>query len=177
MIAAGSFLLNGTNYYLAQWNFNSLAWTSLGSANALLGPVTAVSTDNGDVSKVFVAGTSLQDEPYLSFWNGSIWSDFNSGVIEHGSGVQQLVFVPTLSQHPTNSMVESDRVLLVSGSLKINETSYASALYDGENWFPYLVASTETGSAGVVSSLFYSISNFNLSGRREYSLRFSADQY
>ena len=160
-------MLNSTTFYLARWDFDSLAWSSLGGASALPGPATAVTTSNGNEAKIFVAGTSLANTPYLSYWNGSAWSDINNDTLQAGSGVEQLVFLPTLSDHSPNSIVESNRMLLVSGALRINGVDYASALYDGAAWYPYLRAATATGGAGVVSRLVYSMSNFNLSSGRE----------
>lgn len=55
-------------------------------------------------------------------------------------------------------------MLLVSGDLTINSTAVASALYDGETWYPYLLATSSTGTAGVISQLFYSVTDFSLSG-------------
>ena len=161
-------MLNSTTFHLARWDFDALAWSSLGSANALPGPATAVTTSNGNEAKIFVAGISLANAPYLSYWNGSTWSDINNGTLQAGSGVEQLVFLPTLSDHSANSIVESNRMLLVSGALRINGSYYASALYDGATWSPYLRAATAAGGAGVVSRLVYSMTNFNLSSRRTF---------
>lgn len=170
MLATGSFQINGTSYYVAQWDFTTMQWSALGDAAALAGPTTAVSADNGNDSNIFIAGVSLGgDSPFLSRWNGSRWTDFNAGTLQPGSGVQQMVFVPLVSSTSSvapNDTIESDRILLVSGNLRINNTNYASALYDGTTWYPYLTASTASGAAGVVSQLVYSITNFNLSGRR-----------
>lgn len=82
--------------------------------------------------------------------------------------MQQLAFVPLQNTHDGNSIIESDRMLLVSGALTINSTSVSSALYDGSTWYPYLVAQTASGGAGVVSNFFYSVQNFTLSGAREF---------
>lgn len=175
LIATGSFTLNSTTFHLARWDFDALAWSSLGGATAFPGPATAVTSSNGNEAKIFVAGISLANTPYLSYWNGSTWSDINNNTLQAGSGVEQLVFLPTLSDHSENPIVESNRMLLVSGALRINGTDYASALYDGVTWYPYLRAATATGGTGVVSRLVYSMTNFNLSSRRQSSLRFFSE--
>ena len=166
-------MLNSTTFYLARWDFDALAWSSLGGSTALPGPATAVASSNGNDAKIFVAGISLANTPYLSYWNGTTWSDISNNTLQAGSGVEQLVFLPTLSDHAETPIIESNRMLLVSGALRINGTDYASALYDGASWYPYLRAATATGGAGVVSRLVYSKTNFNLSSRRQ-SLRFSS---
>lgn len=114
------------------------------------------------------------NEPYLFYWNGTTWTDLNHGVVSIGSGVQQLVFVPLSSKSSIRGseggVIETDRMLLVSGDLKINNTRIASALFDGVNWYPYLVASNEKGGNGVISKLFYSVMNFNLAAASAFFL-------
>ena len=136
---------------------------NIGAADDLPGPATAVSADDHDENKIFVAGASTSGAPYLLYWNGTEWQDVNNSTLGAGSGVQQLVFVPLAKDHDSNGVLESNRMLLVSGKLQINETSVSSALFDGASWYPFLVATAASGSAGAVSQLFYSITNFSLS--------------
>ncbi|KWU43966.1 hypothetical protein RHOSPDRAFT_5691, partial [Rhodotorula sp. JG-1b] len=163
LVVAGSFVIGGENRYIAQWNFQNQTWLNIGAADDLPGPATAVSADDHDENKIFVAGASTSGTPYLLYWNGTVWQDVNNSTLGAGSGVQQLVFVPLAKDHDSNGVLESDRMLLVSGNLQINETSVSSALFDGASWYPFLVATAASGSAGAVSQLFYSITNFSLS--------------
>ncbi|GAA5891635.1 hypothetical protein JCM6882_006152 [Rhodosporidiobolus microsporus] len=169
LLAAGNFVLESENRYVARWNFKNSTWSGLGAATDLPGPATAVSSDNDNKDKIFVAGASTAGSPYLYFWNGTSWSDVNNNTLATGSGVQSLAFVPLQSNHDANDIIEANRMLMVSGDLTINDTSVASALYDGESWYPYLLASSATGSAGIVSQLFFSTTDFSLSGRSHLS--------
>ncbi|KPV77610.1 uncharacterized protein RHOBADRAFT_51443 [Rhodotorula graminis WP1] len=165
LIVAGNFVVNDETRYVARWSFKNSTWLSLGAATDLPGPATAVSSDDHNEDKVWVAGSSTSGAPYLRFWNGTTWADANgNATLGTGSGVQQLAFVPLSNSHDSNGVIESNRMLLVSGDLTINDTAVSSALYDGASWYPYLVATSATGSAGVVSQLFYSVSNFSLGG-------------
>ncbi|BGP40759.1 hypothetical protein JCM10449v2_004724 [Rhodotorula kratochvilovae] len=164
LVAAGSFVVNDETRYIARWSFKNSTWLALGAASDLPGPATAVSADDHNEDKIFVAGASNSGAPYLLYWNGTAWSDVNNATLGAGSGVQQLAFVPLSNTHDSNDVIESNRILLVSGDLTINDTSVSSALYDGATWYPYLIATSATGSAGVVAQLFYSVSNFSLSG-------------
>ncbi|GAA5854870.1 hypothetical protein JCM9279_005545 [Rhodotorula babjevae] len=165
LIAAGNFVVNDETRYVARWSFKNSTWLSLGAATDLPGPATAVSSDDHNEDKVWIAGSSTSGAPYLRFWNGTSWSDAQgNATFGTGSGVQQLAFVPLSNSHDSNGVIESNRMLLVSGDLTINDTAVSSALYDGASWYPYLVATSATGSAGVVSQLFYSVSNFSLGG-------------
>lgn len=87
---------------------------------------------------------------------------------ESSTNISQLSLVPLQDTHSANSMIEQDRMLLVSGSLVSSSFGNAStALYDGQTFFPYITTSTSEGTAGLVSSLFTSISNFSFQQRRK----------
>lgn len=167
LVVAGRFSFSGQTAYIARWNFDNSTWSAIGSPNDIPGPATAMSSDNGDIEKLFIAGESTTGLPYIMYWNGTTWSDINNNTLAAGSGVQQLVFVPMSSTHEANDQIETNRMLMVSGELNINSTSVSSALYDGSKWYPYLVSTSATGSAGVISQLFYSVVNFNLASARK----------
>lgn len=166
LIAAGAFEVNDETRYVARWSFKNSTWLNIGAASDLPGPATAVSADDHNADKIYVAGSSTSGSPYVLFWNGTTWADVNNNTLASGSGIQQLAFVPLSRSHESNDAMESNRMLLVSGDLTINDTSVSSALYDGEAWYPYLVATSETGSSGIVAQMFYSVSNFSLSAGR-----------
>lgn len=167
LLAAGQFNLNSDTSYLAQWHFSNSTWTSIGDASAIPGPATAVTSDNGEADKIYVAGQSADGSAYLLYYNGTAWTDLNNGTLASGTVVQQLVFVPISSRHPSNDIMETNRMLLVSGDLRVKGTNASAALFDGAAWYPYLVSTSSTGSPGVISQLFYSVTNFNLSNLRE----------
>lgn len=168
MIAAGEFMINGTTAQVAAWDFDASTWSVFGS---LPGPATAVSSDNGDIDRVWAAGTQDSRAPYLMYWNGTVWRDVNAdGALATGTGVEQLVFVPlSSSSGSSNDLIESNRMLLVSGALTLNSTSVSSALFDGESWHPYLISSSTSGAAGVVSRFFSSVTNVDLSSLRAFA--------
>jgi len=81
--------------------------------------------------------------------------------------VAQLTMVPLQDTHSANSIIQSDRMLMISGSLADSSFGNASsALFDGQTFFPYIVSTSSTGSTGTVSSLFRSFSNFSFTQRR-----------
>lgn len=123
--------------------------------------------------------------PFLSFWNGIKWTSlgiltffiiynytqFNvyivGSTLKEGSIVTQLTMVPLQDTHADNPIIESDRVLMISGSLTTSAGNASSALFDGQNIIPYIVSSSSTGTPGVVSSLFHSLSSFSFNQRRK----------
>nr|KIR49806.1 hypothetical protein I312_00898 [Cryptococcus bacillisporus CA1280] len=160
LIAAGSFVLSdGTVAYVASYDFGSSSWTALGS---LSGPALAVAVDDKNTTNIFAAGYSASDgSPYLEQWNGNAWTVQNE-TLQSGSLVQQLAFVPMSSEHTAMGSIEKDRMLIVSGNLYLDQMGNAtSALYDGVNWYPYLVGTSTAGGIGAGSSLFWSDSEFS----------------
>jgi len=82
--------------------------------------------------------------------------------------VQQLSFVPLSEAHDGNSVMEEDRMLMVSGALALEgQGTFSSALYDGNTWHPYVKSTGSDGSPGAVSGVFNSDNSFSFSIRRE----------
>jgi hypothetical protein len=86
-------------------------------------------------------------------------------IFSSGTTVAHLKMVPLSNTHPANEIVESDRVLMISGALSTSGGSASSALYDGQNIIPYIVSLSASGTAGSVSSLFHSFSSFSFNQR------------
>lgn len=76
--------------------------------------------------------------------------------------------VPLQTTHSANGVIESDRMLMVSGSLAVSSFGNAStALFDGQSFIPYFVSTSPSGLSGAVLSLFHSFASFSFSHRRE----------
>jgi hypothetical protein len=77
--------------------------------------------------------------------------------------------VPLQNTHAVNGVIESDRMLLVSGALADSSFGIASsALFDGSTFIPYIMSSSSSGAPGLVASLFHSISNFSFTQHRKF---------
>jgi len=171
LIAAGQFTVNSTTTYVAMYDYTLQSWSFLGQPGDLPGPATAVSTDSHNVDKLIVAGISNTDlSPYVRYWNSSAWADVNGNGLEQGSEVTQLVYVPVNDNHASNDVIESNRMLLVSGDLTINSTAMAAALFDGARWYPYLLATAASGAAGSIANFYYSDTAFSLTASHHLSL-------
>jgi len=124
--------------------------------------------------------------PFLTFWNGVTWKTLGMLFrMTHASGrpclgkllgttfqgattVSQLSMVPLQDTHSSNTIIEPDRMLLISGSLASNSFGNVSAaLFDGQNFFPYFVSTSPSGGAGFVSQLFHSLASFSFNQRRK----------
>ncbi|KAJ7502743.1 cortical protein marker for cell polarity-domain-containing protein [Mycena galericulata] len=163
LITSGSIALSdNTAANVAQFTFSNTSWVSVGSGSDLPGPVTAVEVNAGNVSSIFAAGRSTDtSSSFLSFWDGISWTALSS-TLESNTTVAQLTMVPLQDTHTANSIIQSDRMLMISGSLADPSFGNASsALFDGQSFFPYIVSTSSTGSSGTVSSLFHSFSTFS----------------
>ncbi|KIM21794.1 hypothetical protein M408DRAFT_18316 [Serendipita vermifera MAFF 305830] len=155
LLAAGVLTVGGSQAYLASYSTQNQTWASVGT---LPGPVTAVGVNDRNESSVFVAGRTA---------SGAFVSHWDDLPISATSNITQLEMVPLQQEHDSTTLVGSDRVLWISGSLAgTNFTHAASALYDGQTLYPYLVTSTSTGESGSVSSFFHSFSSFSFSSRK-----------
>ncbi|KAJ2913249.1 hypothetical protein MD484_g7161, partial [Candolleomyces efflorescens] len=166
LFAGGSLALSdNTPGNVLQYAFNTSSWTVVGSASGLPGPVTAIEVNDRNASSVFAAGQA-DGAPFLSYWDGQNWSALDS-TLTGSTTIAQLAMVPLQDTHAGQGVIQPDRMLMVSGSL-VDRTfgNVSSALYDGQTIIPYIVASSPTGTAGSVSSLFRSFATFSFEQRR-----------
>ncbi|KZT19900.1 hypothetical protein NEOLEDRAFT_1076882 [Neolentinus lepideus HHB14362 ss-1] len=163
LVASGVITLSdSTSANVAQYTFSNTSWAAVGNGADIPGPVTAVEVDNGNSSSIFAAGRSSDgSSSFLSFWNGAQWTTVGS-TLGSTTNVSQLTMVPLQNTHSANGIIEPDRMLLVSGFLANSSFGNASsALFDGQNFIPYIMTATASGDPGVVSQLFYSLTTFS----------------
>ncbi|KAJ3988307.1 cortical protein marker for cell polarity-domain-containing protein [Lentinula detonsa] len=162
LVAAGSIALSdSTEANVAQLTLSNMSWAAVGSGSDIPGPVTALEVNNANASSIFAAGKTSDNTTFLSFFDGQNWTTLAS-TLQKDTVISQLAMVPLQDTHAANSIIESDRMLMISGSLDDSSFGNAStALFDGASFIPYLVSSTVSGTAGSVSSLFHSLSTFS----------------
>ncbi|THH30948.1 hypothetical protein EUX98_g3263 [Antrodiella citrinella] len=166
IIASGSIALaDGNVSNVAQYAIANGTWSAVGGPSLLPGPVTAMEVNDGNASSIFAAGRTFDGtSSFLSFWNGALWASVGPALTNTASEISQLVMVPLQNTHPSNGIVQSDRMLLISGS--VTDPSFGNAssvLFDGSQFIPYIVSSSPSGSPGAVSSLIRSLSQFSFS--------------
>ncbi|KAJ3001333.1 hypothetical protein NUW54_g6493 [Trametes sanguinea] len=167
LIAAGSIALaDNTHANVASYSLSNSTWAAVGNGGDIPGPVTAVEVNDGNESSIFAAGRSSDGSaPFLYFWNGKTWQSIGQG-LQSSTDVSQLVMVPLQNTHDGNNVIESDRVLMVSGSISDSSFGNASSvLFDGQSFTPYIVSTSESGSPGAVSALFHSLASFSFTQR------------
>ncbi|BEI83040.1 hypothetical protein CcaverHIS002_0309080 [Cutaneotrichosporon cavernicola] len=166
LVAGGSFVIGGKNVYAARYTFNDSgangAWEPL---DGLPGPVQSIVMNDHNASNIFAAGFDASTaKPYLQHWNGGAWTEQNSSLLMDGTSIENLAFVPLSKEHTARGSIENNRMLMATGNVFLaGQGNVSSALYDGSQWYPYLVGSSPTGDMGTGSSLFWSESNFSFS--------------
>lgn len=156
LIVAGSTTVNGVEASLASYNFDTQVWSSLGSVgsgpNQIPGPATAVSVNDLNANAIFVAGrTADGSAPYLVRWDGTQYEAVGTGQFLPATGISQLTFVPISKAHPSNSILEDNRLLVISGALTTQDYgNISSVFFDGQNYSPFLLATNLDGSSGIV---------------------------
>lgn len=165
LIVAGSTTIDGMQSSMASYTFGETgaAWTNLGSmglgGGQTPGPGTAMSVDNLNANAIFIAGRSSDGSfPYLAKWDGTTYTDVGSNELLDPTGIAQLTFVGLTQNHETNTVLESNRMLVVSGALSMNSFgNVSSALFDGQYWTPFLLSTQTGGGPGVVRTLTRSV--------------------
>ncbi|EST08468.1 Rax2 [Kalmanozyma brasiliensis GHG001] len=156
LILAGSLTVNGAQASLASYNFDTQTWTALGTvgsgSNQIPGPATAVSVDDLNANAIFAAGRTADGSgPYLVRWDGTQYTAVGSGQFLSDTGISQLTFVPISRAHPSNPILEDNRLLVVSGALTTQDYGdISSVFFDGQSYSPFLLATNLDGSSGIV---------------------------
>ncbi|PWN37872.1 uncharacterized protein FA14DRAFT_187922 [Meira miltonrushii] len=170
LVLAGSINMAGREVALASWVFDNNQndqWTALGTVGGgpgqAPGPATAVSVDNLNANSIFVAGRSNSGtSPYLTKWDGMVFNALGSNELQSTTGIAQLSFVGLTKPHPENTVLESNRMLVVSGALNMQTYGNVStALFDGQSWTPFLLSTRTGGGPGVVRAFTRSVEVLN----------------
>ncbi|RUS22439.1 cortical protein marker for cell polarity-domain-containing protein, partial [Jimgerdemannia flammicorona] len=156
---AGDLSLNGASVRVAQFDFNSQQWSPLGPQtgdDSLPGPAVAVTYDH-ITGKTFIAGSSVNGS-YLRQYDGSKYIVLTPE-LKPNTYITQLFVVPATPQNasaPENNVIKKDTMLMVAGLLDIpGFGNVSAALFDGVDWYPYLVATGASGGPGVINSIFF----------------------
>ncbi|POW00042.1 hypothetical protein PSTT_13362 [Puccinia striiformis] len=115
--------------------------------------------------------SNLAGNSFLMNWKNNDWNLVDG--IDPASIIEHIAFVPI--RNPSASIVtvsngiKSDRMLLVSGSIILpnhDSSQYASVLYDGHQWIPYIVANDYSAANGVLARFISSSEGFKSTLRR-----------
>ncbi|KAI0483022.1 cortical protein marker for cell polarity-domain-containing protein [Xylariaceae sp. FL0804] len=162
LLAGGQLTINNTNTSLASYDTKQDEWSIFSAASSLPGPVDALTPASSDSTQVWAAGTQSDGSTYLMKYDGSTWQ--SAGVtLGQGTLVNSLQVFTVTKSHDSNQMLNSDQVLVLSGSIAIPDFGTASsAIFNGTTLQPYLLSSSlsSASGAGRVSKIFVEKQNF-----------------
>ncbi|KAL7274706.1 hypothetical protein RUND412_002378 [Rhizina undulata] len=156
LIVAGNMTINGTaDTYIALYNAQAAQFEPFAAdTSAIPGPVTCFAVDSTTADSLFIAGAEANGTSYImKFYNGA-FVDLGHEFGET-STIRNIQVMKIDTNHAASNVLSDDLVLLVTGSLYMNNFGNASAaIYDGTTWTPFLLTSKSDGSAGSISSVF-----------------------
>jgi hypothetical protein len=165
LIAGGSLTINGTTRSsLATYDPRTLAWNNFAGADQIPGPVDVLTPGSSDGNQVWVSGTAANGSLFLMKYDGSRWLSAGR-TLQQGTTIRSLQVFSLTSSHDSNDFLESNRVLVLTGSIKIPGFGSASAaIFNGTGFQPYLLTTNSGNTAGMVSKIFSQNQDFFTSG-------------
>jgi hypothetical protein len=147
----GDLDIKGTKTQMAHIESENTPWipTSLDVSGSAL---TMILKNEND--EVLVAGRNATTV-FLGSWNGERLESLNVH-LGKTSYIRQLLFIPIDSGSSIQGRYPSgtDTMLMAVGHLELPTLSASAALFDGSDWYPFLLSSSRIGEAGHISQMF-----------------------
>lgn len=135
-----------------------MAWTGLPK---LPGVPSALAINDGNLNDTFVAGSRADGSLYIVKFNGSTYTDIDSGYFTQPSVLDQIQVLPLADYSTDDASIGPNRILLATGNFTTTESApYSGVVYDGSAWKPYLLTTTLSGVPGRVRGVFHSMPVF-----------------
>ncbi|TPX16792.1 uncharacterized protein E0L32_012373 [Thyridium curvatum] len=162
LVAGGSVTVNGssTTTFLATYDPNTQTWDSFPDAAKLPGPVSVMTAGTSDGSQLWVAGSAPNGSVYLMKYDGKTWN--SAGVtLDAGTEIRGLQIFSLTSNHASSPLVDANKALVLTGSIKIPKFgSTSAAIFNGTTFEPYVLTTNSGNQAGTISRIFVQKENF-----------------
>ncbi|KAL3306283.1 cellular morphogenesis protein [Colletotrichum asianum] len=155
LVAGGNFTLNGTSStMLAMYSPDRQAWSGYPGEDQLPGPVEALTAGSSDRSQLWVSGTASNGSIYLMKYDGSTWHA--AGVtLDPGTVVNSLQVFSLTENHDSTSILDSNQVLMITGSIGVPGYGTASAVtFNGTSFKPFALTIHNGNTAGSIARIF-----------------------
>ncbi|KAI0596982.1 cortical protein marker for cell polarity-domain-containing protein [Biscogniauxia sp. FL1348] len=163
LVAGGELTINDTTTYLVSYDTSSSTWTSFSGASAIPGPVDALTPANENRDQLWIAGTQTDGSAYLMKYDGSSWASADI-TFDAGTLISSLQVFTVTESHDSSSIMDSDQVLLLTGTIGVPGFGTASgAIFNGTTLQPFALTSSfnnGTLGAGSISKIFVEKDNF-----------------
>ena len=165
LLAGGNLTVGNNQTTLATYDTAKQVWTEVNGAQAVPGPVTALSPANNDGSQYWVAGKSTNGSAFLMKYDGT---NFQSAGDRFGKfTIIRGLSVLSLSQnHDDNNLVDANLNLLITGQLDLPNFGNASAaLFNGTTFTPFLLSNSGNGPGSISQIFSENKQTFSTSGK------------
>jgi len=153
LIVAGNLTVGGNSTTLAAYDSQSQTFSSFGGSSELPGPLTAMTPATSDYSQFWAAGQASNGSAYLQKFNGNTWMPVTG--LGNDTVIRSLQVISLTENHPSTSLVDEDKVLLVAGNINLPNFGNASAaLYNGTSFTPFLLANKNGNTQGAIGRMF-----------------------
>ncbi|KAK3694752.1 cortical protein marker for cell polarity-domain-containing protein [Podospora appendiculata] len=173
LVAGGNFTVNDTaSAFLVQYDTGRQTWDSYPGSNQLPGPVTALTAGTSDGRSIWASGTASNGSAFLMKYDGSAWQSAGQ-YLESGTVIRGLQVFSLTSSHDSTPTVESNEVLMLTGSIGIPHFGSASAaLFNGTAFTPYALTTNSGNTGGTIARIFTEQNNFFSTGGSNLALVF-----
>ena len=168
VLIAGNLTSGDNTTTIMSYDTISNQFAVMTGANALPGPVTALTLATSDGKQVWAAGTGNNGSVYLQRFDGSKWTSVNETMFDKDTVIRGIQSVRLSQNHANSKIIDQNTDLLLMGQINIVGFGSASAaLFNGVTLTPFLLATKGQDGAtasGSLSSIFVENPNFFFNG-------------
>ncbi|RDW84999.1 hypothetical protein BP6252_02589 [Coleophoma cylindrospora] len=166
LIVGGSLVVGGSNVSLANYDSKTAVWTAATGADAIPGPVSALTAANTAASELWVAGTGNNGSAFLMKYDGTSFTSVGY-TLGSGTTIRGLEVLTLSKNHASTSTVDVGQTLLITGALVLPGFGNASAaLFNGTDYTPFALTSSSSNGSGSLSQIFTQEQNTFSSGKK-----------
>lgn len=154
LVIAGNLTAGGNATTMATYDSKAQTFAEFPGASGLPGPIHALAPANTAYDQFWVAGTSSSNNSFfLEKYDGTNWISITG--LGASTTIRGLQIMSLTVDHASNSLVDADQVLMITGNINIPSYGNASAvLFNGTNFQPFILSNTAENGQGSLARMF-----------------------
>lgn len=165
LLAGGNITIGNNHTTLATYDTAKQVWAEVNGAQAVPGPVTALSPANNDGSRYWIAGKSTNGSAFLMKYDGTNFQSVGD-ILGKGTTIRGLSVLSLSQNHDDNNLVDAGLSLLLTGQLDlINFGNASAALFNGTSFTPFLLSNSGNGPGSISQFFTQNKQAFSTSGK------------
>lgn len=153
LLAGGNITIGNNHTTLATYDTTKQVWAEVNGAQAVPGPVTALSPANNDGSQYWVAGKSTNGSTFLMKYDGTNFQSVGD-IFGKDTTIRGLSVLSLSQNHDDNNLMDAGLSLLLTGQLDLlNFGNASAALFNGTSFTPFILSNSGNGP-GSISQFF-----------------------